>query len=664
MSTTTPKLQPIVNEFSDSERSDIARMLIHANDLYRMYNSTETTVEDKQTSLDTAFKLITDVINFDPNNAPAMNLLGRIELDRGNISAAKALFDKCLTHSPGNTQYLTNLGYLHIISDEPELAKESFEKALSIDNSNKNAFLGMARVHHALGNFDVAYLHYRSLINHGHDEITILQGMLNCCPNIKVDAYNKQFEADLFLLLAHRELAHEKLNNFAAALIHKKYDLSNPNAQIDMLEVASDPLIYHSLLNCILPDPHVEEFITLLRQSILLECAESGSLHESLQMLSIAIAAYAERTNYALVVDEVEQEKVDHYNQALVHTLQHHWQVDDVAGALIVVGMYKAFFSQNYAVNLTALDLEEWPSALWPMMDSSLYRRAERESFKQQFPEKKQELLTSKDDRPAPFPRLQNIDFYNQTSLKQELINSFGIDKSDVPERVLLLVAGKGASQKALEYASHFTDVDTIAVENSLENLAECNLKAQQKKLTNVVFWPTSLATRFLQDGNTIHFASVTAESDLVERSFLDLVKANLATNGILNLKLVESSDNASSDIEALVAKQNLKNTSANIRALRSTILEDKNSAYWEALIKNEYFYSIDGCRQAWFNNSDQKLVLNTAIDLSSDKKWDLKKVLNHYGKVVSTPLAKKNLLKIAKTNRINHDLSLYLVKQ
>ncbi len=663
MSSTTPKLQPIVNEFSDCERSDIARMLIHANDLYRMYNSSDTALEDKHISLDKAFKLIKDVINFEPNNAPAMNLLGRIELDKGNISAAKALFDKCLEHSPENTQYLTNLGYLHIMSEEPEKAIQSFKKALAIDESNKNAFLGMARAHHALGHYDVAYLHYRSLINHGHDEITILHGMLNCCPYIKIESYNQQFEADLFLLLAQTGLAHEKLNGFAAALLVKKYDLSNPNATIDMLEVARDPLLYHALCNCLLPDPHVEEFVTLLRQSILLESADGGTLHESLQVLAIAIAVYAERTNYALVSDEVEEEKVDHLNQALQHSLQHYWTADDVVGALIVVGMYRALFSQSYAVTLSSLTLEQWPSALWPMMSASLYSRAERESFKQQYPEKKDELLISKDDLSSPFPRRKNIDFFNQTSLKHELLNNFHINFSEMPERILLLVAGKGASQKALEYAAHFTDVDILAVESSLENLADADLKAQHKGLSNVAFWPSSLATRFLEDGNVIHFASISAESTVLNHEFLELVKTQLCPSGVLNIKLSKSPDNASSDIEFLVSKQDLKNTSANIRALRSTILADKYSAYWEALINNEYFYSVDGCRQAWFDSTNQKFVLNSAIDLSTDQQWQLKKVLNHYGKDVSTPLAKKLLLKLAKSNHITHELSMYLVK-
>lgn len=664
MSTLTPKLQPVVNEFSENERSDIARLLIHANDLYQMYNSSDTPSEQRKTSLDNAFKLISQVMSAAPNNAPAMNLLGRIELDRGNIKTAATLFDKCLIHSPDNTQYLCNKGYLHIIAEEPELAIDYFNQALTIDTSYQNAFLGIARAHHALQNFDVAYLHYRSLINHGFDSTPILQGMLSCCAQIKIDKYQPALEQDLFTLFAHPELPHERLGHFAASLISKKYDLENPDAIIDLASVADDPLIYFSLLKCALPDPYVEEFITLLRQTILLEALESGSLRDELQVLSIALGVYSERSNYALIADTLEQEKVNYLDQLVSHTLLHDWEVEDIAGALIIIGMYQAFFSQNYAVKLTAVDLEAWPAAIQPLMHASLYRRAERESFKQQFPEKKETLLLAKEDLPAPFPRWHNLDFFNQQSLKQELINNFNIKETSLPERLLLLIAGKNAAQRAFEYAHHFTDVDILAVESNLENLAECHLRASEEKLANVVFWPQSLAERFLKDGNTIHFASISHDAKVMHPYFIKLIEDNLIENGVMNVRISESIDPASTDIRALVSKQELKSTSANIKALRATILSDKDSAYWSNVIHEEYFYSIDGCREMWFGKENHQHFLNNVMSLLDSKNWSLEKVLNHYGKTISSTLAEKNLQKMAKEQIKHSDYSLYFIKQ
>jgi len=659
----TPKLQPVVSNSTKIECPNTARLLIHANDLYKMYNSVSTPVADRQTSLDHALELITQIISYDASNTPAINLLGRIELDRGNIKSAEALFEQCLQHSPDNTQYLSNMGYLQLMNDEPDLALQYFNDALGIDKGLENAFLGIARVQQSLRNYDVAYLHYRSLVNHGHDDDTILQGMLNCCAHIKIDSYQAELEIDLLNLFSYTELAHERLGHFAAALISKKYDLENPNAPIDILQVANDPLVYHSLLKCSLPNPFVDEFITLLRQSILLEAAETRQLRDELQLLAVAIATYNERNNYALILTEDETSKVDHFNLVLTQTLQQPWLMEDVTGALIVVGMYQSFFSQVYAVNLTELQLNAWPDALIPLMSGSLYRRAEREGFKQQFPEKQDELLIAKEDMPAPFPRWNKIDFFNQQSLKNEMKTSFGIDTSSLPERLLLLVAGVDAAQKAFSYARHFTDIDVLAVENSLENLAESHLKAEEEQLNNIAFWPLSLAKRFLQDGNQIHFGSISGDASSIDASFISLVKSSLGQHGVLNIKLVKTPDTATKDIQQLINKQSLKQTSVNIRALRSTILADKYSNYWADVIKDEYFYSIDGCRQAWFTDNNQTHILGSILDLLAQPEWSLSKVLNHHRKTVALTLAEKHLHRFEKDKNIKNEYSVYFVK-
>lgn len=663
MTTMTSKLQPVVSTSTKIECPNTARLLIHANDLYKMYNSVSTPAAERQISLDHALKLITQIISTDASNTPAMNLLGRIELDRGNIKSAEALFEQCLQHSPNNTQYLSNMGYLQLMNDEPDFALKYFNDALAIDKGLENAFLGIARVQQSLRNYDIAYLHYRSLVSHGHDDDTILQGMLNCCAHIKIDSYQAELEADLLNLFSYKELAHERLGHFAAALISKKYDLENPNAPIDIIQVAYDPLVYHSLLKCSLPNPFVEEFITLLRQSILLEAADTRQLRDELQLLAVAIATYNERNNYALILNEDEATKVDHFNLVLAQTLQQPWLMEDVTGALIVVGMYQSFFAQTYAVNLTGIALNAWPDALIPLMSGSLYRRVEREGFKQQFPEKQDELLIAKEDMPAPFPRWNKIDFFNQQSLKSEMITSFGIDASNLPDRLLLLVAGVDAAQKAFSYARHFTDVDVLAVENSLENLAESHLKAEEEQLNNLAFWPLSLAKRFLQDGNQINFASISGDANSIDASFISLVKGSLGKQGVLNVKLIKTPDTATKDIQGLIKKQSLKHTSANIRALRSTILADKYSEYWAGLIKDEYFYSIDGCRQAWFTDNNQTHILGSVLELLAQAEWTLSKVLNHHRKTVALTLAEKHLHKFEQDKNIMNEYSVYFVK-
>ena len=195
---------------------------------------------------------------------------------------------------------------------------------------------------------------------------------------------------------------------------------------------------------------------------------------------------------------------------------------------------------------------------------------------------------------------------------------------------------------------------EELTIESNLENLAECHLRATEENLSNVVFWPISLAEKFLSDGNTIHFASISHDAKLTTPHFISLVENSLSPKGVLNVKLSESLDPASADIRELVLKQDLQNTTANIKALRSTILSDKDSVYWSKLIHAEYFYSIDGCREAWFNEENNQQFLSALTHLIDQEKWSLSKVLNHNGKAVSIDLAQKNLQKIAKEKLSN----------
>jgi len=242
-------------------------------------------------------------------------------------------------------------------------------------------------------------------------------------------------------------------------------------------------------------------------------------------------------------------------------------------------------------------------------------------------------------------------------------VNNFHLVEADLPERLLLLIAGKNAAQRAFEYAHHFTDVDILAVESNLENLAECYLRANEEQLRNVVFWPQSLAEQFLRDGNKVHFASITHDAKLITPDFIQLIENCLPEQGVMNIKLAESVDPATLDVRSLVTQQSLKGTSANIKALRATILADKDSAYWSSLIHEDYFYSVDGCRESWFSQDDQQALLKEALRFIDAPQWSLAKVLNHYGKTISTTLTQKNLNKIAREHSKHNDYSLYFVK-
>ena len=87
---------------------------------------------------------LTGALVIEPHNAGALGLLGRVELDEGQLEKAHTLFNASLTHQPGQAQQYCNLGYWAIKSERPALAEQYFIQALECDRQSAAAFCGVA----------------------------------------------------------------------------------------------------------------------------------------------------------------------------------------------------------------------------------------------------------------------------------------------------------------------------------------------------------------------------------------------------------------------------------------------------------------------------------------------------------------------------------------
>ncbi|MFP3442169.1 hypothetical protein R0K18_31005, partial [Pantoea sp. SIMBA_133] len=83
---------------------------------------------------------------------------------------------------------------------------------------------------------------------------------------------------------------------FVGAIIHHQYGLDNPDAQISLEAASEDELLILALQKTLMPNPAVEDLVTLLRRAIIAEVAQTVELRDELQRLTLAIAQYADRT--------------------------------------------------------------------------------------------------------------------------------------------------------------------------------------------------------------------------------------------------------------------------------------------------------------------------------------------------------------------------------
>ncbi len=646
-----------------------ARRLIEANALYSRANNADLSPAERSHARQQARETLQDVLSADTSDVDALNLLGRIELDEGNTTAANDLFRLALDTDPESAQAHTNLGYWALMVNEPEQARGFFQQALQLDRQAATAFAGIAHACQAQGHWDTAFLHYRRLLDFGVEWPSVYTGLMQCARQLQIHDTNDELVQDATRLLGNDALPHQDLASFVAAILHHRYDLSDPTRLLDT--ASEDELLILGLEKTLLPDARVEQVITTVRAQLIDEIDQTGELADSRQRLALALGLYTTRTGFSQTVSESEHLFINNIDTVLMHELAGKPEPEAIAGALIVRSLYGCLFHQSYAAQIGAYDLEDWPEGMQPLMAASYYHKAEEEAYKQNFEEKQEELPLAKADLPHAWPCWHNLTPYTAQPIKQELSNSLGISTSHWPETVRLFVIGAGSGQRAIELATYFTDVEVVAVDEELANLAHGNRRARERGLENIVFWPYSLASRFINDGNQVQMVEVgTLPSERLNQLSVDqLARQALGSGGLLHIHTGEhGSSRMDIALRRMVERHRLAPTSETIRRLRRMILSHPEQEAYEEMLKDPDFYAIAGCRRRWFFPEDQEQLLGLMASLSNEVDWKLLKARDSDGQDLATGPVLKQLQAQSHGSRVQslvgQGLSLYFQRR
>ena len=84
-----------------------------------------------------------------------------------------------------------------------------------------------------------------------------------------------------------------------------------------------------------------------------------------------------------------------------------------------------------------------------------------------------------------------------------------------------------------------------------------------------------------------------------------------LAPNGIMRVGLYsEAARRPIVEARAIVAERAYPSTAEGIRALRQTIIREKDEPRWKSLVQTVDFYSMSGCRDMFFNVMEHRLTI------------------------------------------------------
>lgn len=631
---------------TDSQKAHIARLLLQANLAYGESNSPVSLVQRIKARHECRGYL-GEVLAQEPGNASALGLLGRVELDEGHLEKAHTLFTDSLSHEPAQPQQFTNLGYWAMRSERPALAEQYFIQALEMDRQSAAAFCGVAHAKRLQGQFDVAFLHYRKLLEMGLEWPSIYSGMLTCAEHLDIKKADSKLARDAILLLRHDGLPHQEIGRFVAAIIRQQYDLENPNAQVSLDAASGDELLILALEKTLMPDPAVEELVTLLRRAVIAEVAQTVELRDELQPLALALAVYADRTGYALTAEDDEERLVSAVNDSVCAQLTMGEEQDGMIGSLIISAMYGAMFHQKFAVQLGRWNLVDWPVALQTVMAASYYNRASEEAIKQNFEEKAEELCLEKTDVPQAWPNWSKLAYRSESSLKAMMASELGMNTEQLPDTLRIMVCGAQSGQRAMELAHYLKDVEVIAVDESLANIAKATRLAGEMGITNIVFWPWSIAQRFVADDHKVHWIEIgrLPSAKMTGVSLAALVSSATGNGAVVHMHTaVNEQTDGDQQIRRLIAQHNLKPTRTALRQLRKMVLTNRQDPIWQSLVAETDFYGLGGCRDRWFSEQDTAQLKELMALVSNEVDWKLVKARDTDGHSLATKPVQKQI--------------------
>ena len=377
----------------------------------------------------------------------------------------------------------------------------------------------------------------------------------------------------------------------------------------EIAAIAENTFLRCALGSTIIRGVPLEAFLTGLRQA-LLRRADNGSavgsvaLQEDVLGLFCALAEQCFLNEYVFAQTADETSRAESLRALLQQKLND--GADVPVGLVAAVGAYFPLHAIPKAESLLRLK--------WPDYAAGLLRQQVREP------------LEEIEDR-AAIPALTAIDNstsvevmrqYEENPYPRWTINPLSVlgrpkASADRPHAgPSILIAGCGTGEHPFDIAQKSPEATILAIDLSRVSLAYARRKTREEGLRNIEY----------AQGDILNLSTIGRTFDRIEtvgvlhhladpRAGWRVLISLLAPNGIMRVGLY--SDIARRGIveaRAIVAERGYQPTAEGIRALRQTIIREKDEPRWKLLVQTIDFYSTSGCRDMFFNVMEHRLTI------------------------------------------------------
>ena len=568
------------------------------------------------------------VLQRETGNIDALNLIGRIALDEGDLITAGQTLDTALEYAPESASLNYSRAHIYLASQAYEQAEQLFIRAEQLSPRTTRAKASLAYTRTKRGAFVEAFADYRELIKLDPSDPHIKTKLFECIRHIQADYYSPELENELISYFKLTDVDHSDLSNLAASLLVHKYDLVKGSSPLDPQQLSNDEMLNLALRRCQFQNPIIEEFLTACRQCILQESIDQQKIDSRFMEFLVSISLQCIHNEFVYSVSLTE-EKVLRELQSMVRStvLSRDWNTADVEYPLLLLSMYSLLHHNSFRDHLLRRPLSAWSEEVRPVINPHLYEPQKEHEIQRGI-----EVLTpiqSKISRSVgkqyeenPYPRWLSLNYATPTDYGQALaaeLQGFTPPSFLHNQTIKVLIAGCGTGRHAIQVAKYFRNVEVTAIDLSRASLAYATKQARNHGVDNIEFMQADileLAPRaqyhIIESSGVLHHMADPMQG-------WHALSRLLVQGGLMKVGLYsERARRIVTHARQVIAENQLSADDEHIRIFRQAVLGGLVSGNFDPIKQSPDFYNLSGCRDLLFHVQEHlfsPLALQACID-------------------------------------------------
>ena len=516
---------------------------------------------------------------------PALVAEATLAYQHRRIADAEVACKQILARAPAHPEALNILGVVQQASGNHRLAAKTLAKAIALNALDAACHYNIATSYQALNEGAAAVKHFKKAIalglnGKGVEPFLLQNPIIAACANRATDEHGLPVK------------------------IHDQFTVADIGA------IADNIFLRCALESTIICGVTLEFFLTGLRHALLRlvinDASEPVKIADDVLGLFCSVAQQCFLNEYVFSQTADETQRANQLREDLLQRLS----VGKDVPALLLAAV-AAYCPLHCLPGAKSLLAPEWPSET-----ADLLRLQVREPLEEADDRRAIPVLTEIEDRTSldvmrqyeenPYPRwtINPLAALARNAKADSAAAAGGVQD--------ILIAGCGTGEHPFDVAQKSPQARILAVDLSLASLAYARRKTREEGLRNIQYAQADIL-KLSAIGRTFdRIEAVGVLHHLADpKAGWRVLLSLLAPGATMRVGLYsEAARRSIIEARALIAGRGYQPTTDGIRALRQTIVRERDEPRWRSIVQTLDFYSASGCRDIFFHVMEHRFTI------------------------------------------------------